>query len=130
MSNLTLSPVMAFIDTSETVTVVEVPQIYARYIQPGQKVEITFKYLPGEVFTGSVETVLQAIASGQAAPSGTAAAPVQISAAPFVVRVKLDDPEASASACRRAAPAARRSTPTTSRPATSSARWCCGRRRS
>jgi RND family efflux transporter MFP subunit len=92
VSNLTLSPVMAFIDTSETVTVVEVPQIYARYIQPGQKVEITFKYLPGEVFTGSVETVLQAIASGQAAPSGTAAAPVQINAAPFVVRVKLDDP--------------------------------------
>lgn len=91
VSNLSLSPVMAFIDTSESVTVVEIPQIYARYIKPGQKVELTFKYLPGEVFTGTVETVLQAIASGQAAPSGTAAPQKPIEAAPFVVRVKLDD---------------------------------------
>jgi RND family efflux transporter MFP subunit len=91
VSNLSLSPVMAFIDTSESVTVVEVPQIYARYIEPGQKVELTYKFLPGKVFTGVVETVLQAIASGQAAPSGTAVTPVQITAAPFVVRVKLDD---------------------------------------
>lgn len=91
VSNLSLSPVMAFIDTSESVTVVEVAQIYARYIEPGQKVELTFKYLPGQIFTGSVETVLQAIASGQAAPSGAAVAPAAIEAAPFVVRVKLDD---------------------------------------
>lgn len=91
VSNLSLSPVMAFIDTSESVTVVEVPQIYARYIEPGQKVELTFKFLPGKVFTGRVETVLQAIASGQQAPQGTAAAPRQVEAAPFVVRVKLDD---------------------------------------
>ena len=90
-SNLSLSPVMAFIDTSETVMLVEVPQIYARYIKPGQSVEVTFKYLPGEVFSGAVETVLQAIASGQSAPSGTAVAPQEIEAAPFVVRVKLND---------------------------------------
>lgn len=91
VSNLSLSPVMAFIDTSESVTVVEIPQIYARYVEPGQKVELTFKFLPGEVFTGRVQTVLQAIASGQQAPGGTAVAPKQIEAAPFVVRVKLDD---------------------------------------
>lgn len=92
VSNLSLSPVMSFIDTSETIMAIEVPQIYARYIQPGQTVEVTFKYLPGEVFSGTVETVLQAIASGEAAPSGTAIAPQQIDAVPFVVRVKLDDP--------------------------------------
>ena len=91
VSNLSISPVMAFIDTSETVVVVEVPQIYARYIQPGQTIEVTFKYLPGEVFSGTVEAVLQAIASGEAAPSGTAVAPQGIDATPFVLRVKLDD---------------------------------------
>ena len=91
VSNLSISPVIAFIDTSEAVVVVEVPQIYARYIQHGQTIEVTFKYLPGEVFSGTVEAVLQAIASGEAAPSGTAVAPQGIDATPFVLRVKLDD---------------------------------------
>jgi multidrug resistance efflux pump len=85
------SPVMAFIDTSETIFGVEIPQIYARYIEVGQPVEITFKPFPGEVFTGRVETVLQAIATGQSQPGGLAIAPTDIQAAPFVVRIKLDD---------------------------------------
>jgi multidrug resistance efflux pump len=44
------SPVMAFIDTSETIFGVEIPQISVRYIEVGQSVEITFKAFPGEVF--------------------------------------------------------------------------------
>ena len=55
--------------------------------------EITFKTFPGEVFTGQVEAVLQAIATGQAQPRGLAVAPSDIQAAPFVVRVRLDDQE-------------------------------------
>jgi multidrug resistance efflux pump len=93
---LPLAPVMAFIDTSETIIVVEVPQIYARYIEPGQKVEIAFKVLPGTILTGKVETVLQAIAAGQVAPSGTAPPPREMSAAPFVMRIRLDDEGAAA----------------------------------
>ncbi|WP_374310275.1 HlyD family secretion protein [Methylocella sp.] len=96
VSNLSLSPAMAFIDTSETLAVVELQQIYARYVEPGQKVELTFKYLPGEIVTGKVEAVLQAIASGQAAPSGAAVAPRALEAEPFVARVKLDDPAIAA----------------------------------
>jgi RND family efflux transporter MFP subunit len=87
------SPVMAFIDTSETVLGAEIPQIYARYIEVGQPVEVTFKTFPGEVFTGKVEAVLQAIASGQTQTGGTAVAPSEIQSAPFVVRFKLDDQE-------------------------------------
>jgi RND family efflux transporter MFP subunit len=93
VANLPLSPVMAFIDTSETIIGVEIPQIDARYIEPGQKVELTFKFMPGHVYTGKVESVLQAIASGQTQTSGTAVAPKAIQSAPFVVRVKLDDAE-------------------------------------
>jgi len=37
--------------------------------------------------------VLQAIATGQTQTSGTAVAPKAIEAAPFVVRVRLDDAE-------------------------------------
>lgn len=84
------SPVMAFIDTSETIFVVEVPQIYARYIEKGQPAEVTFKPLPGAVFTGRVDTVLQAIATGQAPTTGLAASPSEIQSAPFLVRLKLD----------------------------------------
>lgn len=87
------SPVMAFIDTSETIFGIEIPQIYARYIAVGQPVEVTFKPFPGEVFPGRVETVLQAIASGQTQVGGLAVAPPELQAAPFLVRIKLDDPE-------------------------------------
>jgi len=97
VASLPLSPVMAFIDTSETVVGVEIPQIYTRYIEPGQEVEVTFKLFPGQVFTGKVESVLQATATGQILASGTAVMPTQVTAVPFVVRVKLNDAKLAAS---------------------------------
>lgn len=92
-ANLPLAPVMAFIDTSETIVAVAIQQIDARYIQPGQDVELTFKFMPGYIVTGKVEAVLQAISTGQVQTSGLAATPRTIQAAPFVVRVALDDKE-------------------------------------
>jgi multidrug resistance efflux pump len=85
------SPVMAFIDTSDTIFGVEIPQINARYVAVGQPVEVTFKIFPGEVYSGRVETVLQAIASGQIQVGGVAVTPTDIHAAPFIIRIKLDD---------------------------------------
>jgi multidrug resistance efflux pump len=84
---------MAFIDTADTIFGAEIAQIYARYIEVGQPVEITFKIFPGRIYTGRVETVLQAIASGQTQTGGLAVAPTEVQSAPFVVRIKLDDPE-------------------------------------
>ena len=129
VANLPLSPVMAFIDTSDTIIGVEIAQIDARYIEPGQQVELTFKFAPGRSITGKVESVLQAIATGQTQTSGTAVMPKEIQSAPFVVRVKLDD-EDFARRLPAGAPARRRSLPSMSRPATSFARCCCGRSRS
>lgn len=91
VGNLPLSPVMAFIDTADTLLGVEINQIDARYVAAGQPVELTFKWAPGTVQTGKVESVLQAIATGQVQTSGIAVAPKSVQAAPFVVRVKLDD---------------------------------------
>jgi RND family efflux transporter MFP subunit len=91
VASLPLAPVMAFIDTSETIIGAEIPQIYARYVEPGQKVEATFKLYPGRIFTGRVESVIQAIASGQTEVSGTAVTPKVVQSAPFVVRLILDD---------------------------------------
>jgi multidrug resistance efflux pump len=84
---------MAFIDTSDVIFGIEIPQVYARYIAVGQPAEVTFKIFPGQVYPGRVETVLQAIATGQAQPGGLAVTPSEIQTAPFVVRIRLDDPE-------------------------------------
>jgi multidrug resistance efflux pump len=91
VANLPLAPVMAFIDTSDTLIGVEINQNEARYIAPGQEVEVTFKFAPGRIFGGKVESLLQAIATGQTQTSGTAVLPKSIEAVPFVARVRLDD---------------------------------------
>ena len=91
VANLPLAPVMAFIDTSDTLIAAAIAQIDARYIAPGQEVEVTFKFMPGVVYQGRVETVLQAISSGQTQVSGAAVAPRRLAAEPFVVRIRLDD---------------------------------------
>ena len=91
VANPPLSPVMAFIDTSNTIIGVEINQNDARFVEPGQEAEVTFKFAPGQIYRGKVESVLQAIATGQVQTSGTAVAPKAIEAAPFVVRVHLDN---------------------------------------
>jgi RND family efflux transporter MFP subunit len=96
VANLPLSPVMAFIDTSETVVGVQIQQIYTRYVAAGQDVEVTFKFFPGQVFAGKVVSVLESTAAGQVVASGTAVTPNQVVASPFVVRVKLDDSKLAA----------------------------------
>lgn len=89
------SPVMAFIDTSETIFAVAIPQINTRYVEVGQPIEVTFKTEPGIVYTGRVETILQAVASGQTQTGGLAVAPTDVETAPFIVRIKLDDETAA-----------------------------------
>jgi RND family efflux transporter MFP subunit len=91
VANLPLAPAMAFIDTTETIIGVEIAQIGARYLSAGQPAEVTFKFAPGRVFSGKVESILQAIATGQSQVSGLAVTPKQLESAPFVVRIRLDD---------------------------------------
>jgi len=96
VTNLPLTPVMAFIDTSNTIVGVEIAQNDARYLRTGQPVEVTFKFFPGKIYTGRVESILQAIATGQAQTSGVAVMPKEVQSAPFVVRVKLDNAKVAA----------------------------------
>lgn len=91
VANLPLSPVMAFIDTSDTIVGVEINQIDARFLAVGQPVELTFKMAPGSIQTGKVESILQAVSSGQVQTSGQAVTPRTLTAAPFAIRVRLDD---------------------------------------
>jgi RND family efflux transporter MFP subunit len=91
VGNLPIAPAMAFIDTSVTGVAVEIAQIDARHVAAGQSVEIAFKFEPGRVFTGRVESVLQAVATGQVQVSGEAVMPKGVATVPFVVRIALDD---------------------------------------
>jgi multidrug resistance efflux pump len=91
VANLPLAPVMAFIDTSDTIIGAEISQINTRYIEPGQPAEVTFKFMPGQVHGGKVVGVLQAVASGQVQTSGLAVTPKEVASAPFIVRIRLDD---------------------------------------
>jgi RND family efflux transporter MFP subunit len=86
-----VAAVMAFIETEDTIVGVQVHQIYARHISPGQQAELAFKFLPGRVYSGRVVALLQATASGQGQAGGTAVQRINIQPAPFAVRVKLDD---------------------------------------
>lgn len=91
VSNLPLSPVMAFIDTSAPFLGVSINQNDARYIAPGQMAEVTFKFLPGQIFSAKVESVLQAVSAGQTQVSGSAVTPHALQATPLVVKLILDD---------------------------------------
>lgn len=91
VANLPLAPVMAFIDTSDIIVGAAISQINARYVEPGQPAEVTFKFLPGQVYGGKVEGVLQAVATGQVQTSGLAVTSKEVASAPFVVRIRLDD---------------------------------------
>ncbi len=91
VASLPLAPVMAFIDTSDTIVGVQIAQIDARYLRPDQPVEVTFKFMPGKIYSGKVESILQAIAPGQVQTSGLAVTPREVQSAPFIVRVRLDN---------------------------------------
>lgn len=91
VANLPLAPVMAFIDTSDSIIGAAISQINARYVEPGQPSEVTFKFLPGQVYGGKVQGVLQAVATGQVQTSGLAVTSKEVASAPFVVRIRLDD---------------------------------------
>lgn len=95
-ANLPIFRAMAFIDTSETAVIAQVHQIYTRYIEPGQAAEVTFKTLPGKVFPATVQFLIPVTAQGQGQASGMAIQPMGTAPGPFVVRLKLDDPEVEA----------------------------------
>ena len=51
----------------------------------------TFKFRPGKIYSGKVESILQAVATGQVQASGLAVTPKDVVSVPFVVRIRLDD---------------------------------------
>ena len=67
----------AFVDTSRTNVLATFPQNVLKNVKVGDSAELTFKTRPGQVFTGQVETIVQASGEGQIATSGTLPTPSQ-----------------------------------------------------
>lgn len=93
-----ISQLGAFIDTSRVNIVATFPQNVLRFVQDGDTAELTFKTRPGEVFTGKVETIVQASGEGQFAITANLPVPSEIgSEGMLLVKFILDDPEVAKS---------------------------------
>ena len=88
---LIFSQAMSFVENSERVIAAQIPQSYLRFVEPDLNAEITFKLYPGKVYKAKVQYIVRASALGQIAPSGQMITPREIVAAPFAVRLKLED---------------------------------------
>jgi multidrug resistance efflux pump len=86
-----MAPVMAFVDTSETLLGASIQQINLRFIEPGQSADVALKYLPGQVIEAEVESVLAATEQGQVFVGGAAAGRRDTSPYPMYVRLKFKD---------------------------------------
>lgn len=93
VANFPVRSWMAFIDEEKTEIVVSVKQYALRFVQPGQKVEVTFKLFPGKVFNATVNRIAYSNAAGQLSPSGhlTSLEDSFDSPMPYGVVLDLDD---------------------------------------
>lgn len=91
VSNFPFYQAMSFVDTSEVLLGAQIPQIYARHIEPGQEAEVTFKVRPGQTYAATVDTILPATAQGQVQLSGYAPTPQSTAPGPFFVTLRMED---------------------------------------
>lgn len=90
--SLPISPVMVFVHKQEDAFVGWFLQNSLLRLEQGDAAEIAFDGIPGEVFSGEVESVLPLLAEGQLQPSGTLATEKN-PAGMVPVRIRITDPE-------------------------------------
>ena len=92
VANLPLRSWVAFVER-ESSLVVGIPQSRLRYVEPGQEVEITLRFLPGQVVKGTVNRIVGVNAAAQLIPSGVLpSVPTPMDPAlPFGVVIDLED---------------------------------------
>lgn len=89
---LPLSPMGTFVDTSQVDVVAVFGQNVTKNIQPGDQVEFTLKAYPGQILTGTVDSIIPATGEGQFVTSGKLISAESIhSSGKFAVKIKLDD---------------------------------------
>ena len=93
VANLPLRSWMAFVNYEDSDAVVTIDQYALRFVEPGQKAEVTFKLFPGKVFDATVDRVAYITSSGQLQPSGQIATydADRQTAEPYGVVLRIDD---------------------------------------
>jgi multidrug resistance efflux pump len=84
---------IAFVNQDKSTLALGIPQGYARYIEEGQSAEVTFKILPGKIFTATVEKIAPATPAAQLDPSGAIpmAPTAQDVPQPLAIILKLEE---------------------------------------
>jgi len=82
-------PVMTIIDTDRYALVGRIAQNYIRHVMPGQKADVVFKLLPGQVIPATVKQVVKANPGGQVTPSGRVMDAQEWSEQPFIVQLEI-----------------------------------------
>lgn len=95
VASLPMRASMTFVPAGATKIGIGIPQYALRHVESGQKVEVTFKLFPGQIFDATVVEVAPLNAQGQQQPGGTVMQTPGVGqeAVPFGVRIELDDAE-------------------------------------
>jgi len=97
VSSMRNASIGTFIDTSDAFILANYPQHLLKNVKPGDAVDIAFMSLPGQVVTGTVETLIGATGEGQFAPTGNIPVAADVgSRGSLLVKIRLDDEAAGA----------------------------------
>jgi multidrug resistance efflux pump len=86
----TSSPAMIFIHAHDQVFAAAFPQTKVQRLLPGEEAEIAFEAIPGRVFQGKVDVVLDAVSQGQLQASSTLLNPEDRAKTPGLAVVRIN----------------------------------------
>jgi multidrug resistance efflux pump len=84
------SPTMIFIHADDQVFAAAFPQTKVQRLRPGEEAEIAFEAIPGRVFQGKVDVLIDAVSQGQLQPSSALLNPEDRAKTPGLALVRVN----------------------------------------
>lgn len=84
------SPTMVFIHADDQVFAAAFPQTKVQRLRPGEEAEIAFEAIPGRVFQGKVDVMIDAVSQGQLQASGQLLDPEDRAKTPGLALVRIN----------------------------------------
>ncbi len=84
------TPATIFIHANDRVFAAAFPQTVVQRLRRGEEAEIAFDAIPGHVFAGKVDTLVDAVPQGQLQPSGTLLNPEDRAKSPGMALVRIN----------------------------------------